>query len=100
MLPPSSERFSFPSPIPLSPTYSTLSRKASTCSTSLSPWPERHTSSAASLNNVGATLTAYAKAWEDPSAGMMPSVRDSRKDASTAPLSVTLTYSARPMFSR
>ena len=51
-------------------------------------------SSAASLGSVGAILTACASAWRIR-ARMMPSVRDSRKNASTASLSVTLTYSAR-----
>ena len=46
---------------------------------------------------VGASFMAWATAWADSMAGMMPSMRLVYSKAFTASSSVTGTYSARPM---
>src|SRR5690606_21363277 len=70
---------------------------AATVPMSLSPRPDRFTSRIWSLRIVGASLMAWATAWLDSSAGMMPSVRHRRWKAASASSSVMPTYSARPM---
>ena len=46
---------------------------------------------------AGASFTAWATAWADSMAGMIPSVRLKYSKAPTASSSVTGTYSARPV---
>ena len=55
---------------------------------SLSPRPERFTRRTWSLRIVGASFVAYATAWLDSSAGMMPSIRQHSWKASSASSSV------------
>ena len=64
---------------------------------SLSPRPERLTSRIWSFGSRGAIFAAYASAWLDSSAGMMPSSRHRSWNACSASSSVTATYSARPL---
>ena len=64
---------------------------------SLSPRPDRLTSRCWSGRIVAASFIAWATAWLDSSAGMMPSVRQRRWNAASASSSVMPTYSARPM---
>ena len=71
-------------------------RSSRTCGASLSPRPERFTSTTASRESVGASLRRWAIACADSSAGMMPSVRESQRKASSASSSVALAYTARP----
>src|SRR5260221_7320787 len=71
-------------------------RSATVCM-SLSPRPERLTSRIASCGRRGAIFIACATACADSSAGIMPSVRHNSWNAASASVSVTATYSARPL---
>src|SRR2546421_9293450 len=64
---------------------------ASTSSRSLSPRPERFSSTSCSSSSA-----TRANAWAGSSAGTIPSVRARRRKASTASSSEVVTYSARP----
>src|SRR6202034_4601326 len=66
-------------------------------STSLSPRPDRFTTMIAPLPISTPSLSAPATACADSIAGMMPSVRHSRRNASIASVSVIGRYSARPL---
>src|SRR5205807_1965718 len=68
---------------PLYPVHRLSSASAS--ARSLSPRPERHTRSA----SLEPHFNAKASAWADSSAGMIPSRRDVRANASSASPSVT-----------
>ena len=68
---------------------------AATCATSLSPRPERFTIKTWPFAE-GARRTASVTAWLDSSAGMIPSMRQSRRAASSAAPSPAAQYSARP----
>ena len=70
--------------------------RPTTVSTSLSPRPERQTSTSPSGPSSRASRSAANSACDDSSAGMMPSQRHSRWNASSASSSLTRTYSARP----
>ncbi len=67
---------------------------------SLSPRPDRQTTSVASGPSSRATCCAPASAWALSIAGMMPSVRVSSAIASIASASVTGRYDARPVSCR
>ncbi len=56
-------------------THNLIPLISATVCISLSPLPDKFTKIILSFDNVGASLTACAMAWEDSSAGMMPSVR-------------------------
>jgi len=62
-------------------------------STSLSPLPDKLIIIILSLGNVGASFNAYATAWLDSIAGIIPSSLLSSKNAFIASWSVALTYS-------
>src|SRR5947207_7464300 len=64
--------------------------------TSLSPRPETFTITISDFFIFGARLATSAMACADSSAGMMPSVRASRMQPSSASSSDAGTYSARP----
>ena len=64
---------------------------------SLSPRPEILTITTSDFFIFGARLMTSATAWADSSAGMMPSVRASIVQASSASASDAETYSARPV---
>src|SRR5690606_7550370 len=70
--------------------------RRSTSATSLSPRPDRFTTSTCSGAMVGASSRACATAWALSSAGMIPSLLASRSNAASAWASVTATYSASP----
>src|SRR5262249_37675995 len=63
---------------------------------SLSPRPETLMTTTSDFFIFGARLMHSATAWEDSSAGMIPSVRARRIQASSASSSEAATYSARP----
>ena len=60
-----------------------------TLSTSLSPRPDRLTMSRSSRSMPAASRQAWAMAWEDSSAGIIPSVRERYLNPSSASVSVT-----------
>src|SRR5579864_4125554 len=64
---------------------------------SLSPRPETLTIITSDFFIFGARFTHSAMAWADSIAGMIPSVRDSIRQASNASWSEAATYSARPL---
>src|SRR5262249_50542194 len=64
---------------------------------SLSPRPDRLITTTESLVRRGARLRSRAIACADSKAGMMPSVRASHTNESSASRSVTGAYSARPL---
>ena len=70
--------------------------QAITDSRSLSPRPERLTSSTWRRESAGARFIASATAWALSSAGRMPSVSARRWNAATASRSSTAVYSIRP----
>src|SRR5690606_24360312 len=78
-------------------TSSTRLKYRAAVSTSLSPRPDRLTTMRPSGPSSRPRRSAPARAWEDSTAGMMPSVFDSSWKASIASASVTARYSARPM---
>jgi hypothetical protein len=64
---------------------------------SLSPRPLRPSRTISSFGRVGANFARYAIACDGSSAGMIPSVSLSSRKPASASLSVTATYSARPV---
>src|SRR5690606_19195084 len=71
-------------------------RRRATSATSLSPRPERFTTTTCSGAMRGASSSACATAWALSSAGTIPSLRARRSKAASACSSVTATYSAMP----
>src|SRR5690625_4507837 len=70
---------------------------SATVKMSLSPRPHMFITIRVSRDNVGASFATWASAWLGSRAGMMPSVRQENWKASSASLSVALTYSTRPI---
>jgi len=64
---------------------------------SLSPRPERFTRTISDGRIVFARRNANATAWDDSSAGWIPSYPESREKPESACASVTETYSALPV---
>src|SRR5699024_795059 len=82
------------------PSSSTRPNQAAAVCMSLSPRPERLTSSSASGPSSRPTSRVAASACADSSAGMMPSVRHSSSKACITCSSVAYRHSARPLSRR
>src|SRR4029077_3100800 len=77
--------------------HSVTPSATATAKMSLSPRPQRLTTSRWSLGRPGATFATCASAWAGSSAGMIPSGGQQKWDGPSASRSVIATYSTRPM---